>query len=66
MAEIQQIENEGSQASGRVIRVESATGDLRLHEFHSRIFHNTRLLRVWPPPGYDDPQNAGRRYPFSI
>ena len=43
--------------------MESATGDLRLHEFRSRIFHNTRFLRVWLPPGYDDSQNAGRRYP---
>ncbi len=43
--------------------MESATGDLRLHEFRSRIFHNTRFLRVWLPPGYDDPENAGRRYP---
>ena len=46
-----------------VIRVEAATGDLRLHEFRSRIFRNTRFLRVWLPPGYDDPANAGRRYP---
>jgi predicted alpha/beta superfamily hydrolase len=63
MEEIQQIDSEGAQAPGRVIRVESATGDLRLHEFRSRTFHNTRFLRVWLPPGYDDPQNAGRRYP---
>jgi predicted alpha/beta superfamily hydrolase len=46
-----------------VIRGESATGDLRLHEFRSRIFQNTRFLRVWLPPGYDDPQNSGRHYP---
>lgn len=46
-----------------VIRVEAATGDLRLHQFHSRIFRNTRYVRVWLPPGYDDPTNAGRRYP---
>jgi enterochelin esterase-like enzyme len=30
---------------------------------HSRIFHNTRLLRVWLPPGYDDDSAATRRYP---
>ena len=46
-----------------VIRVESATGDLRLHEFRSRVFRNVRFLRVWLPPGYDDAANAGRRYP---
>jgi predicted alpha/beta superfamily hydrolase len=59
MEEIQQSENYG----GGVIRAQSATGDLRLHEFSSRIFHNTRFLRVWLPPGYDDPDNAGRHYP---
>jgi len=28
-------------------------GKLWLHEFNSRIFGNTRLLRVWLPPDYD-------------
>jgi len=41
----------------------SVTGDLRLHEFSSRVFHNTRMLRVWLPPGYDDVENEGRKYP---
>ncbi len=45
------------------IRVSSAAGDLRLHEFRSRIYRNTRYLRVWLPPGYDDGTNAGRHYP---
>ena len=45
------------------IRAGGATGDLRLHEFRSRIFANTRFLRVWLPPGYDDPESQGRRYP---
>jgi predicted alpha/beta superfamily hydrolase len=40
----------------------SVTGDLRLHELRSRVFHNMRLLRVWLPPGYDDPGNE-RLYP---
>jgi len=53
----------GSAEGAPFIRAQSATGDLRLHEFHSRIFRNTRFLRVWLPPGYDDPANAGRRYP---
>jgi predicted alpha/beta superfamily hydrolase len=47
-----------------VIRVAAATGDLRLHEFSSRIFKNTRFLRVWLPPGYDDSENAGNKYPI--
>ena len=45
------------------IRATGATGDLRLHEFRSRIFRNTRFLRVWLPPGYEDPQNQTVRYP---
>ncbi len=38
-------------------------GELRLHEFQSRIFRNTRLLRVWLPPGYSQAENDGRYYP---
>lgn len=38
-----------------------AGGSLRLHELRSRIFRNTRLLRVWLPPGYD--KGGGTRYP---
>jgi predicted alpha/beta superfamily hydrolase len=45
------------------IRATGAVGDLRIHEFRSRIFRTPRFLRVWLPPGYDDPQNAQRRYP---
>jgi predicted alpha/beta superfamily hydrolase len=41
----------------------SVVGALRLHEFPSHIFHNQRLLRVWLPPGYDLPENAGHKYP---
>src|ERR1700676_2734880 len=63
MDEIQQTESATPGTVPGVIRVQAATGDLRLHEFPSRIFDNTRFLRVWLPPGYDDPTNAGRRYP---
>jgi predicted alpha/beta superfamily hydrolase len=63
MGEIQQTESYSNAAAGGVIRAQSATGDLRLHEFRSRVFNNTRFLRVWLPPGYDDAENAGRHYP---
>jgi len=63
MEEIQKSQTSAAGISEPVIRAESATGDLRLHEFHSRIFHNTRFLRVWLPPGYDDRQNSARLYP---
>jgi enterochelin esterase-like enzyme len=49
--------------SSEVIRAAGATGDLRLHEFRSRVFRNKRFLRVWLPTGYDDAENAERRYP---
>jgi predicted alpha/beta superfamily hydrolase len=35
---------------------------LRLHEFQSRIFRNTRMLRVWLPPGYSAAENRARHY----
>jgi enterochelin esterase-like enzyme len=38
-------------------------GELRLHEFPSRIFRNKRFLRVWMPAGYDLAENSGKRYP---
>ena len=63
MEEIQQSESYDPGSAAGVIRAQTATGDLRLHEFRSRIFHNTRFLRVWLPPGYDAAANAGRRYP---
>lgn len=44
-------------------QVNSAVGDLRIHEFTSRIFRNRRFLRVWLPPGYELPENSGKRYP---
>ena len=62
MGKIQKIKN-GAGAVGELVRAGGATGDLRLHQFRSRVFRNTRFLRVWLPPGYDDVENAGRRYP---
>jgi len=63
MADTPTNQRAGSRRAAEFIRVESATGDLRLHQFRSRVFHNSRFLRVWLPPGYDDPANGGRRYP---
>ena len=39
----------------------TATGRLEIVPFQSRIFGNTRMLRVLLPPGYD--RQAPRRYP---
>jgi enterochelin esterase-like enzyme len=62
MEKIQKIQN-GSATAPAAIRAGGATGDLRLHEFRSRIFRNTRFLRVWLPPGYDNAENSERHYP---
>jgi predicted alpha/beta superfamily hydrolase len=62
MGKIQKIKN-GVGLASHVIRAGGAKGDLRLHEFRSRVFRNTRYLRVWLPPGYDDPENQGCHYP---
>jgi predicted alpha/beta superfamily hydrolase len=58
-----QKKQEGARAFVEVIQAGGAVGDLRLHEFRSRIFKNTRFLRVWLPPGYNDACSAGQRYP---
>lgn len=63
MEELQQTPNQNIGTASGFLRGESATGDLRIHEFRSRIFRNTRFLRVWLPPGYDDASNGERRYP---
>lgn len=63
MEATQTTQTQAAAQSQGVIRATGATGDLRLHEFKSRVFRNRRFLRVWLPPGYDDVENVGRRYP---
>jgi predicted alpha/beta superfamily hydrolase len=41
----------------------TVNGDLRIHSLDSRIFNNTRSIRVLLPPGYDAPANRDKRYP---
>jgi enterochelin esterase-like enzyme len=53
-----------SVASGRLKdRKAPLRGSAESVEFSSKVFHNTRSLRVLLPPGYHDKKNAGRRYP---
>src|SRR5215471_16704819 len=63
MEEAHKTEISSPAVASDVIRVDAAAGDLRLHKFRSRVFRNSRFLRVWLPPGYDDAENASRRYP---
>jgi predicted alpha/beta superfamily hydrolase len=41
----------------------TVTGRLEVLPLVSSTFHNTRNLRIWLPPGYDDPGNASQKYP---
>jgi enterochelin esterase-like enzyme len=41
----------------------TVTGQLQVFPFDSKVFGNTRMLRVWLPPGYDDAENSTKRYP---
>jgi predicted alpha/beta superfamily hydrolase len=63
MEEIQPTDLDRFATAPDAIRAQGATGDLRLHEFRSRVFRNTRFLRVWLPPGYEDAENADQCYP---
>lgn len=42
---------------------QDVVGDLRILELESAVFQNTRSLRVWLPPGYDDPEAGDKTYP---
>ena len=44
-------------------REHTVLGVLEITPFTSKIFHNTRMLRVWLPANYGSPRNAYRSYP---
>jgi len=51
-------------AFGQATRCTStATGDLHFHQLSSKIFGNTRTIRVLLPQGYKAPANSEKRYP---
>jgi enterochelin esterase-like enzyme len=41
----------------------TAIGDLRIEHLAGTIAPGDHVLRVWLPPGYDDPANQSRSYP---
>ena len=41
----------------------TVSGDLRIQPLTSKIFNNTRSIRVLLPPGYDAAENSSKRYP---
>jgi predicted alpha/beta superfamily hydrolase len=44
-------------------RISAAQGKMEFLTLHSRVFSNTRTIRIWLPPGYHDPAQRNRRYP---
>jgi predicted alpha/beta superfamily hydrolase len=44
-------------------RESSVTGDLQIHSFQSIAYGESQTLRIWLPPGYDDPANSHKKYP---
>jgi predicted alpha/beta superfamily hydrolase len=51
----------GTSAKSSEISISLAGGELRLHDLRSRIFRNSRKIRVWLPPQYGD--LPGQHYP---
>src|SRR6266702_4114499 len=39
------------------------TGDVEIFDFTSKVFDNTRSIRAFLPPGYNDAANKDRNYP---
>ena len=60
MNEITQEQNQ-EQSTAPLITGDAA--DLQLHPFKSAIFGNSRMLRIWLPPGYHAKENQERHYP---
>lgn len=57
-------QEQAAQSDGTVVTDNpSVVGELRLHQFQSAVFRNTRFLRVWLPPGYNDVETSERHYP---
>src|ERR1044072_3092282 len=42
----------------------TSTGNLEIRDFRSKIFHNTRKLRILLPAGYREEKNAQTKYPI--
>jgi len=42
---------------------QNVVGELRVQELESTVFHNTRNIRIWLPPGYDSSATSETLYP---
>ena len=54
---------ESPSAQAPAEREHTVLGVLEITPFTSKIFRNTRMLRVWLPANYGSPRNAHRSYP---
>src|SRR5271157_2777581 len=52
-----------SAAQAAAAKEHTVLGVLEITPFTSKIFHNTRMLRVWLPANYGSPFNRQRSYP---
>ena len=50
-------------AGGGAARAQAADPPIEVHTLESRVYGNSRSVRVLLPPGYHDPRNRDRRYP---
>jgi predicted alpha/beta superfamily hydrolase len=41
----------------------TVVGDLRIEHFKSKMYGDSRTVRIWLPPGYADSANLNRKYP---
>jgi predicted alpha/beta superfamily hydrolase len=62
MDEITQEQNL-NQGQSATSPISGEAADFQLHPFQSTIFRNSRMLRIWLPPGYHAKENQGRHYP---
>jgi predicted alpha/beta superfamily hydrolase len=56
-------EPKGPLATDIIAHETSVTDMLDVIPFQSKIFHNTRMIRVFLPGNYFSPRNRGRKYP---
>lgn len=42
---------------------EKSSVNIEIHRFSSKVFNNTRSIRILLPPDYHDPKNKGKNYP---
>ncbi len=62
MDEITQEQNL-NQGQSATSPISGEAADFQLHPFQSTIFRNSRMLRIWLPPGYHAKENQERHYP---